>query len=95
MFNGQTPDIVVLDSAGGIKAVGRWLAARTGEGFVPHEMGVFVRSAAELDRACAAVEIAGLPFRVQHGTAVVLRCLHAGLGSFAGDERRPGFRIFG
>jgi superfamily I DNA/RNA helicase len=65
MFNGPAPKIVVLDNAAGeIKAVGQWLAARTGEGFVPHEMGVFVRSAAELDRARAAVESAGLPFRV-------------------------------
>jgi mRNA-degrading endonuclease RelE of RelBE toxin-antitoxin system len=65
MFNGPAPKIVVLDNAAEeIKAVGQWLAARTGEGFVPHEMGVFVRSAAELDRARAAVESAGLPFRV-------------------------------
>ena len=31
---------------------------------LPHEIGVFVRSAAELDRARAAVEDAGLPFKV-------------------------------
>jgi superfamily I DNA/RNA helicase len=30
----------------------------------PHEIGVFVRSAAELDRARAAVTEAGLPFKV-------------------------------
>ena len=31
---------------------------------MPHEMGVFVRSAADLDRALAAVKAAGLPFEV-------------------------------
>jgi len=31
---------------------------------MPHEMGVFVRSPAELDRAWAAVEHTGLPFKV-------------------------------
>jgi hypothetical protein len=31
---------------------------------VPHEIGVFVRSAAELDRARAAVEDANLPYKV-------------------------------
>ena len=34
------------------------------EGIVPHEIGVFVRSAAELDRARAAVEDAKLPYKV-------------------------------
>ena len=33
-------------------------------GIVPHEFGVFVRSDAQLDRAKAAVEAAGLPFKV-------------------------------
>lgn len=30
----------------------------------PHEVGVFVRSEAELPRACAALEEAGIPFKV-------------------------------
>src|SRR2546427_3014925 len=33
-------------------------------GVVPHEFGVFVRSAAELDRARAAVKEAGIPFKI-------------------------------
>ena len=44
--------------------VGTWLVDRSNEGVMPHEMGVFVRSAAELDRARAAVEHAGLPCKV-------------------------------
>jgi superfamily I DNA/RNA helicase len=44
--------------------VGTWLADRASEGVRPHEMGVFVRSPAELDRARAAIEHAGLPCTV-------------------------------
>ena len=40
--------------------VGRWLAERAAEGIAPGEMAVFVRSAAEVPRAWAAVEAAGL-----------------------------------
>jgi superfamily I DNA/RNA helicase len=47
-----------------IKAVSQWLAQRVKEGIVPNEIGVFVRSAAELDRARAAVENAKLPYKV-------------------------------
>jgi superfamily I DNA/RNA helicase len=64
-FNGPPPDIMVLDTSGEeIKAVGQWLVKRTNEGIVPHEIGVFVRSAAELGRARAAVEDAKLPYKV-------------------------------
>jgi superfamily I DNA/RNA helicase len=65
LFNGPKPNIAVLDSLEGeVKAVGQWLAARVKEGVAPHEMGVFVRSEAEMSRARAAVESAGLPVRV-------------------------------
>ena len=47
-----------------IETVGKWLLDRRSEGLLPHEMGVFVRSAAELDRARAAVKCAGLHFKV-------------------------------
>jgi superfamily I DNA/RNA helicase len=64
-FNGPPPDILVLESPEAeIKAVSQWLAARTAEGIVPHEIGVFVRSAAQLDRSRAAVEGAKLPYKV-------------------------------
>ncbi|MBI1789598.1 MAG: UvrD-helicase domain-containing protein [Acidobacteria bacterium] len=64
-FNGPQPDIMVLDTPQQeIKAVSKWLAERTKEGIVPHEIGVFVRSAAELDRARAAVGDAKLPYKV-------------------------------
>jgi hypothetical protein len=40
--------------------VGDWIADCTKAGVVPHEFGVFVRSPAQLDRACAAVKATGL-----------------------------------
>jgi superfamily I DNA/RNA helicase len=64
-FNGPQPDIMVLENPEAeIKSVCQWLAARTSEGIVPHEIGVFVRSVAELSRARSAVENAGLPYKV-------------------------------
>ncbi len=63
-FNGLPPEIMVLDTPQEeIKAVSRWLSERIKDGVVPHEIGVFVRSPAELDRARAAVEEAKLPYK--------------------------------
>lgn len=65
VFNGPKPTIAVFDSPKEeIEAVGAWLSERIGEGMMPHEIGVFVRSPAELDRSRAAVEAAGIPFKV-------------------------------
>src|SRR5205823_4048097 len=62
VFNGPEPAIRVLDnSAAETETVGRWLAERVAEGVKPHEIGVFVRSPAELERARIAVEASGLP----------------------------------
>jgi ATP-dependent exoDNAse (exonuclease V) beta subunit len=58
----------VLDTPGAeIEAVGRWLADRMAEGVLPHEIGVFVRSRADLDRAMAAIGEAGPPVLVLDG----------------------------
>jgi superfamily I DNA/RNA helicase len=65
VFNGPAPSIQILDSIEDeCEAVSRWLSARSSEEVLPHEMGVFVRSDMELDRARGAVEDAGLPFKV-------------------------------
>ena len=65
VFNGPAPEIRVLESPEDeSQTVSEWLRDRNNEGVMPHEMGVFVRSPAELDRARAAVEKAGLPFKV-------------------------------
>jgi superfamily I DNA/RNA helicase len=47
-----------------IEEVSRWISDRVNEGIKLHELGVFVRSPAELSRACKAVEEARLPFKV-------------------------------
>jgi hypothetical protein len=63
VFNGPDPQVRVCDSATEeAEVAGRWLAERAAEGVTPGEMSIFVRSAAELPRARAAVEAAGLPF---------------------------------
>jgi superfamily I DNA/RNA helicase len=65
VFNGPAPEIRVLKSSDEeIQTVSEWLRDRNNEGVVPHEIGVFVRSPAELDRARAAVEKSGLSFTV-------------------------------
>ena len=66
VFNGVSPKIVVLDSPQDeIAAVAKWLSAlKTTENILPHEIGVFVRSRAQLDRAADAVQQAGLSFQV-------------------------------
>jgi hypothetical protein len=65
VFNGPPPTIRVLASAADeSRLVGTWLGDLGNAGVMPHEMGIFVRSPAELDRARAAVEHAGLPCKV-------------------------------
>ncbi len=63
VFNGPKPTIMELENqAEEIKTVSQWLTERISEGMLPHEIGVFVRSAAELERASAAVKTATLSF---------------------------------
>jgi superfamily I DNA/RNA helicase len=65
VFNGPAPAIQVLkDEQEEIDTVSKWISDRAKEGVVSHEFGVFVRSAAQLPRARAAVEKAGIPFKV-------------------------------
>lgn len=65
VFNGPVPVVRVFKSQKEeAEAVGAWLKDRTKEGLAPHEIAVFVRSDAQLDRARAAVEKAGLRFKV-------------------------------
>jgi superfamily I DNA/RNA helicase len=65
VFNGLPPTVVVCEGPEDEQqAVSKWIVALSGEGVAPHEFGVFVRSAAEMDRARAAVEATGLPFGI-------------------------------
>src|SRR4029079_17241334 len=45
-------------------SVGQWISDLSKAGVAPHEIGVFVRSEAQLDRVRAAVAQAGIPFKV-------------------------------
>lgn len=65
VFNGPPPVVRSLKSESEEAAfVGNWIAECAKAGVVPHEFGVFVRSPAQLDRACAAVKAAGLAFKI-------------------------------
>ena len=66
VFNGPQPHILILGTQEDeIKSVGQWLLdIAKAEEIRPDEIGIFVRSPAELVRACAAVKHAGIPYKV-------------------------------
>jgi superfamily I DNA/RNA helicase len=64
-FNGPPPTIRTLkNERDEIKAVGNWLSELAKAGLLPHELAIFVRSPAQLDRAKAAAKEAGRAFKV-------------------------------
>ena len=65
VFNGPPPVIRTFKTeVEEINAVGAWLAEQSKAGVLPHEFGVFVRSAAQLDRAQSGVKVSGLTFKI-------------------------------
>ncbi|HBG74917.1 MAG: DNA helicase [Chloroflexi bacterium GWB2_49_20] len=65
VFNGPAPIIETFDSEGSeIEAVAVWLKERLDNGLQPEEIGVFVRSEAQIPRAKAALDAAGLAYKV-------------------------------
>jgi superfamily I DNA/RNA helicase len=63
-FNGPNPDITAFpDAAAESAAVGNWLRQCIDEAARPHELGVFVRTSADLERARNAIESAGLKYK--------------------------------
>ncbi len=65
VFDGPVPGIRVLPTiAAETNTVAEWLVAVANAGVQPHEIAIFVRSAAELDRAKAAAQDAVLEFVV-------------------------------
>jgi mRNA-degrading endonuclease RelE of RelBE toxin-antitoxin system len=65
VFNGPAPTILSRKSElEEIDAVGEWLTKRQAEGLRPHEIGIFVRSNAQIDRARSAIEKSGLPHKI-------------------------------
>lgn len=65
VFNGPKPDIHSFNSeADECAYVAQWLKGLLQDGVQAHEIGVFVRSAAEVNVAINAVEAAGLAYKV-------------------------------
>ncbi len=65
VFNGPPPDIRTFNNEKDeTTAVAEWLSARAKEGIAPHEFGLFVRSAAQMDRARAAIKQTGMSFKI-------------------------------
>ena len=61
MFDGPAPTVkACTDADHECRTVGQWITDRLKEGCAPSEVGVFVRSDAELKRARAAVKVAGV-----------------------------------
>src|SRR3990170_3026356 len=65
VFNGPPPEIYSFkNEQEEIKKIANWIGEHSKAGVLPHEFGVFVRSAAQIDRARAAVKEAGLTFKI-------------------------------
>lgn len=65
VFNGQPPAVRALKTeAEEIGFVASWVAEKLGAGLLPHEVGVFVRSTAQLQRAQEAVSAAGCQYKI-------------------------------
>jgi mRNA-degrading endonuclease RelE of RelBE toxin-antitoxin system len=65
VFNGPVPAILRLATPEDeIESVSQWLVQISANAIKPHEIGVFVRSELELDRAIAAVSAASLKYKV-------------------------------
>jgi len=65
VFNGPKPTIKTADTRDEeIEIASQWLSDRIEEGLTPHEIGVFIRSANEIDRAERAANAADLPYKI-------------------------------
>ncbi len=65
VFNGPMPTVKVLDDEEGeTRAVAEWLKQVLSNGLQPGEVGVFVRSGDQMDRAKAVAVYAGLPVAI-------------------------------
>ena len=65
VFNGPPPTIHSLkNESEEIKTVSNWILECAEAGMLPHEIGVFVRSEGQLDRARAAAQAAQVTFKI-------------------------------
>ena len=63
VFNGPAPTVQILaDEDGETRTVAEWLKQGLADGLQPGEVGVFVRSRDQMDRAIAVANCAGVPF---------------------------------
>ena len=63
IFNGPPPEVLQFDTEQAeTAAVAAWIKQALADGVLPAEIGLFVRTRAQLPRARAAVEAAGLPW---------------------------------
>ena len=81
VFNGVKPIIEVKESTDAeISVVANWIKKLTGSGYLPHEIGVFVRSQAEISRAVKVAERAGLKY-TELGENVNVLSGHVAIGT--------------
>ncbi len=74
LFNGPEPEVRLAKSEEEeTRIVADWLKTCAADGVEPHELAVFVRSEAELDRARAAVRLAGLEPATADGSGTMRR----------------------
>ena len=65
VFNGPAPTVRVLDDVGSeVGTVGQWLIQALSDGLEPAEIGVFVRSQAQMERAIEVATRAGVPVTI-------------------------------
>lgn len=65
VFNGVPPTIASFTTEKAeAQAVADWVSARMADGCLPHEVGIFVRSSEQLDRARSALAMAKVKFSV-------------------------------
>jgi hypothetical protein len=68
VFNGPKPEIISCDTIESEKETAKnWISEKMSENLKPNELGIFVRSEAEVARGCAVLEKSGLAFKVLDG----------------------------
>lgn len=61
VFDGPEPEVRLFeDEAAEVAGIGTWIAEQVASGVAPEEIGVFVRSSAQVTRARDAIRVAGL-----------------------------------
>jgi len=85
VFEGPAPEVVLAQSADSERELASAFLSRVlADGIAPGEIGVFVRSEAELPRAVAAAEAAGLATRTSgeraHGASALVGTMHLAKG---------------